>query len=118
MLLTLITDAGFPAWLIGVIVVAVLAVIVIVVIIVVCIMKKTKGERYVQSCNSQVINWQIKSMSTLFLSDKQSLIFQPKNHSVNSHLQYISFEQLFDITGHVITVIQFFTAVVYDRFSN
>ncbi|XP_076097168.1 uncharacterized protein LOC143067639 isoform X11 [Mytilus galloprovincialis] len=39
------SDAGFPAWLIGVIVVAVLAVIVIVVIIVVCIMKKTKGER-------------------------------------------------------------------------
>ncbi|XP_076097166.1 uncharacterized protein LOC143067639 isoform X9 [Mytilus galloprovincialis] len=38
------SDAGFPAWLIGVIVVAVLAVIVIVVIIVVCIMKKTKGE--------------------------------------------------------------------------
>ncbi|XP_071159933.1 uncharacterized protein [Mytilus edulis] len=37
--------AGFPTWLIGVIVVAVLAVIIIVVIIVVCIMKKTKGER-------------------------------------------------------------------------
>ncbi|XP_052057549.1 uncharacterized protein LOC127698230 isoform X3 [Mytilus californianus] len=38
------TDAGFPAWLIGVIVVAVLAIIIVVVIIVACIIKKAKGE--------------------------------------------------------------------------
>ncbi|XP_052057547.1 uncharacterized protein LOC127698230 isoform X2 [Mytilus californianus] len=37
--------AGFPAWLIGVIVVAVLAIIIVVVIIVACIIKKAKGER-------------------------------------------------------------------------
>ncbi|XP_076097163.1 uncharacterized protein LOC143067639 isoform X7 [Mytilus galloprovincialis] len=48
--------AGFPAWLIGVIVVAVLAVIVIVVIIVVCIMKKTKGER-LQIKRSNISRW-------------------------------------------------------------
>ncbi|VDH89931.1 Hypothetical predicted protein [Mytilus galloprovincialis] len=50
------SDSGFPAWLIGVIVVAVLAVIIIVVIIVVCIMKKTKGER-LQIKRSNISRW-------------------------------------------------------------
>ncbi|XP_063430068.1 uncharacterized protein LOC134712454 isoform X5 [Mytilus trossulus] len=58
--------AGFPAWLIGVIVVAVLAVIIIVVIIVVCIMKKTKGERCLLNLR--------KVFSIQFLTEKRSNI--------------------------------------------
>ncbi|XP_071159943.1 uncharacterized protein [Mytilus edulis] len=66
------SDAGFPTWLIGVIVVAVLAVIIIVVIIVVCIMKKTKGER----CKNLR-----KVFSIQFLTEKRLQIKSPERRA-------------------------------------